>query len=135
MVAAGFGYLGLLKREFQKLQREDKTGKTTTASHRRFHGKLTREGNRKLLLHATAGRCCNGKLDRRAVGATGFCNGAALLNRKRPWKSILYYSVEGQMKWEFRKLRRKSATTDCNGKGLPREAATGRWNGRQGRLD
>ena len=44
MVAAGIGYLGLLKREFQKLQREDKTGKTTTASHRRFHGKLTREG-------------------------------------------------------------------------------------------
>lgn len=29
----------------------------------------------------------------------------------------------------------KSATTDCNGKGLPLEAATGRWNGRQGRLD
>ena len=25
--------------------------------------------------------------------------------------------------------------TDCNGKGLPREAATGRWNGMQGRLD
>ena len=31
----------------------------------------------------------------------------------------------------------KSATTDCNGKGLPLEAATGRWNGpgRQVRLD
>ena len=27
MVAAEMGYLGLLKREFQKLQREDKTGK------------------------------------------------------------------------------------------------------------
>ena len=41
------------------------------------------------------------------------------------------------MKLEFQKLEMKSATTDCNGKGLPLEAATGRWNGpgRQGRLD
>ena len=39
------------------------------------------------------------------------------------------------MKWEFQKLRSKSATTHCNAKGLPREAATGRWNGMQGRLD
>ena len=49
--------------------------------------------------------------------------------------ALLYYSVEGQMKWEFKKLRRKSATTDCNGKGLPLEAATVRWNRRQGRRD
>ena len=41
------------------------------------------------------------------------------------------------MKWEFQKLQMKSVTTDCNGKGLPLEAATGRWNGpgMQGRLD
>ena len=32
MVAAGISYLCLLKREFQKVQQEDKTGKTTTAS-------------------------------------------------------------------------------------------------------
>ena len=56
-------------------------------------------------------------------------------NGKRPWKSILYYSVEGQVKWEFQKLQVKSAATDCNRKGLPLEAATGRWNGRQGGLD
>ena len=76
-VAAGIGYLGLLKREFQKVQQEDKTGKTTTASSDSSTESRQGRGNGKLLLHATAGRCCNGKLDRRALGATGFCNGVA----------------------------------------------------------
>ena len=39
------------------------------------------------------------------------------------------------MKWELQKLQMKSAMTDYNGKVLLLEAATGRWNGRQGRLD
>ena len=40
IVAAGIGYLGLLKWEFQKLQREDETGKTAEAS-----SKLPREAD------------------------------------------------------------------------------------------
>ena len=41
--------------------------------------------------------------------------------------SIMHCSVEGQMQRECQKLQRQSATTDCNGKVLPLEAATGRW--------
>ena len=37
------------------------------------------------------------------------------------------------MKPAFQKLQRESATTDCNGKVLPLEGATGRWKGGGGR--
>ena len=103
---------------------------------RLFHRKLTREGQ-----WEASTSCYSWKMQQWEAGSKG-CRCYRILQRgcngKRPWKSILYYSVEGQVKqakWEFQKLGRKSATTDCNGKGLPREAATGRWNGMQGRLD
>ena len=56
-------------------------------------------------------------------------------NGKRSWESIIHCSVEGQMQREFQKLQRQSATTDCNGKVLPLEAATGRWIRREKRGD
>ena len=38
MVEAGIGCFGLIKGEFQKLQREDKTGKTAEASFKAATG-------------------------------------------------------------------------------------------------